>query len=361
MEKVEKEILERYFRGDPDEKIRQKVIEYFTDKRYYTSLKKVWADHFNEVLDREELESPDLSSVLDKVHHELNIRANRKRKQQIHLRVLHFLMRVAAVLFVPLLAFTVWHASGHHAPVGAVTMAELVAPRGGRIQFTLPDGTHGWLNAQSTLRYPTSFRGKERKVSLSGEGYFEVAHDKRHPFIVNAEKVEVKVLGTQFDISAYPDDDVAEITLVKGKVEVYGKKDEHWKTLLSSLSPGEQIVIRKVDLKYRKQKVENPQYYAAWKEGKLIFRNDPMTEVVKKLGRWYNVEFLLQEKNLEEYRYHATFQYESLDEVLKLIKLTSPVDYRIIKRKKLPDGSFSKKKIILFAKKEFAKKEYERI
>ena len=163
--------------------------------------------------------------------------------------------------------------------------------------------------------------------------------------------MQVKALGTRFDVNAYRDEDEVEVTLMSGEVEIsrlYGKRS----VALVSLLPGEQVRVRKTDYRLRKETLEDPIYYAAWKDGKLIFRNDPMEVVVKKLGRWYNVEFLLQERNLRNYRYHATFQYESLDEVLKLIKLTSPVDYKIIKRKKLPDGTFSKKRIILFAKKD---------
>ena len=352
MDRVEKDLLRKYFRGEVTDTERERVIEYFVEKKYYSSLKKEWSQHFNEVMDNETKESSeDIRPVLDRIHHRMNIISYKRSRRRSWRKFVATIGKAAAFLFIPLLLFAGWYIAKNPFKDQILSNAELVAPRGARIHFVLPDGTKGWLNSESSLSYPILFRGKERRVILKGEGYFEVTKDEHKPFVVKAGRIEVVALGTKFDVNAYPDDNMTEVTLISGKVQVMAESKGNKILPLTVLDPGQQIEIRKVDLCFKTEKVEDPKYYAAWKDGKLIFRNDPMTEVAKKLGRWYNVEILLQEKNLEDYRYHATFRYESLDEVLKLIKLTSPVDYKIIKRKKLPDGTFTKKRIILFAKK----------
>ncbi len=353
MEKIDGKLLKRFFEGKCNKTEREEVIQWFTEEKYSGSLKFAWAEHFNEILDREELESDQarLLSLSDRINHQIDIRASKRAVRFLPGRAIRFAGKVAAILFLPLLLISGWYYMKYPPTLNHVGIAAMVAPRGARIHFTLPDGSQGWLNSESTLKYPLAFTGKKRVVELSGEGYFEVFKNARKPFIVKTGKIEVKALGTKFDVSTYPDEEAVEVTLETGKVVVLGTKPGQKETRLAVMDTGEQVHIRKVDHRIQKKMVEDPGCYIAWKDGKLIFRNDPMGQVIRKLGRWYNVKFYLQEKKLEDYRYHATFQYESLDEVLKLIKLTSPVDYKIIKRKKLPDGSFSKKRIILFAKK----------
>ncbi len=355
MEKIDRDLLKRYFEGKCDKTEKEEVIQWFTEEKYSGSLKFAWAEHFNEILEREDPETDQvhLLSLSDKINNQIDIRASKRPDRFLPGRIIRSAGKVAAVLFLPLLLISGWYYLQHPPVRESSGFSEMVAPRGARIRFTLPDGSRGWLNSESTLRYPLTFKGKKRReVVLNGEGYFEVTRNEHKPFIVKAGKMQVKVLGTKFDVNAYPDDDVVEVTLLSGKVEMLGPMGGNQVASLTSLKSGEQVRIRKADYRFQKSKVEDAACYTAWKDGKMIFRNDPMDQVVKKLGRWYNVEFYLQEKSLNDYLYHATFQYESLDEVLKLIKLTSPVDYRIVKRKKLPDGSFTKKKIILFAKKD---------
>ncbi len=354
MKKTDKEILDRYIAGECTEEEKAQVIAWFVEDKYKDTLKYPVAEQFNQILEQEETaeEEEDLANILGNVHHQINKKSFQRAKRFSFGKVMFYFTKAAAVLFFPLLLWAVLHYFRSPVPVQGAGMAEIVAPRGARIHFTLPDGTRGWLNSESSLSYPLVFRGKTREVTLEGEGYFEVAKNKKLPFVVNSEKLAVKVLGTSFNLNAYPDDDETEITLLSGTVEVLKADGRNLETLVK-MKPGEQVRVRKTDYRCEKKTVNDPYGYTAWKDGKLIFRNDPMEMVVKKLGRWYNVKFYLQEENLKDFRYHATFQYESLDEVLRLIKLTSPVDYRIIKRKKLPDGSFSKKKIILFAKKDF--------
>ncbi len=352
--KVDNNILERYFKGEcsVDEKV--KVKEWFLDEKYFTSLRIAVSEKYNKVLNREDIEvdKDEMQSILDMIHGRLGLKLNKRASRFSFRKVFYMIGKVAAVLFIPLLLFSGWLFIKYVDTSNNVGIAELMAPRGARIHFTLPDGTQGWLNSESTITYPIALKGRERKVNLSGEAYFEVVKNPSRPFIVNASNYEVEVLGTKFSVNAYKDDDFVQVVLLSGKVKVNKQFDGNSKKAIAELMPGEKIRINKADASFKKKKAEDPYSLIYWKDGKLALRDAPLDEVIKKLGRWYNVDFYIQDKDLIDYRYHVTLNYESLDEVLKLLKLTSPLDYKIIKRQKLPDGTFSMKKIILFAKKD---------
>ncbi len=169
------------------------------------------------------------------------------------------------------------------------------------------------------------------------------------PFVVKVREMEIVALGTEFNVSCYPDDETCAVTLEKGKVIVKRTTESRELQRLAELLPGQHIIIPCKTDKVKVNEVVTDKY-TSWKEGKMVFRNDPMNEVVKRLGRLYNVEFILQGEALLDYRYRATFVDETLDEVLKLLKLSSPIDYVEQKREMLPDGSFTKKKITFFLK-----------
>jgi len=180
---------------------------------------------------------------------------------------------------------------------------------------------------------------------LSGEAYFDVAKDASHPFLVKAGKMNIEVKGTRFDVISYPDEVLTELILVSGSVRLFSGKYEDNKTI-TNIKPGEcaaldaarnKLIISKVDIAK----------YTAWKEGLLIFRDDPMNEVVRKLNRWFNVEIILQSPELKEYVYTATYKDETLPQILELLKISAPVKYNITERKRLGDNSYSKRKIII--------------
>ena len=230
-----------------------------------------------------------------------------------------------------------------------VACAEIYSPLGARTHFELPDGSTGWLNSGSTLRFPHKFQGQKRKVLLRGEGYFDIAENPKKPFVVETGKFEVMALGTRFNVKHYANDATTDITLNEGKVLVNRLLQNNGVGRISVLEPDQQLIIHNKTLEFHKRNVEANRI-SSWKDGMLTFRNEPMADVIKKIERWYNVEIILKDKELENYRYRATFMDETLDEVLKLIKLTSPVDFTSADRVKLPDGSFTKKSITLSIK-----------
>ena len=176
-----------------------------------------------------------------------------------------------------------------------VTWLKLSTPKGGTYQITLPDGTQAWLNAASTLMYPSCFSGTERLVKLTGEAYFSVAKDARKPFKVISAGQEVEVLGTEFNVSAYPDDFERRTTLVEGKVRLSlsgGKGGlTRGKGGFVELVPGEQGIVKGENL--FKTDVDTA-LYTAWKSGYFYFKRTPLDDIMRQVARWYDVEVVYE-------------------------------------------------------------------
>lgn len=159
----------------------------------------------------------------------------------------------------------------------------LVVPYGKRTNLTLADGSEVWLNSGTQLDFPSEFRGRTREIHVDGEIYIDVAPNQQIPFIVHAQDMQIRVLGTSFNISAYRDDIKKTIVLVEGKVKV-----ERGETQLAELLPNEKIDV--TENKVLKETV-NTSEYISWKKGILEFNGTPMSEILKKIGRYYNVQF----------------------------------------------------------------------
>jgi len=218
----------------------------------------------------------------------------------------------------------------------------LFAPMGSRVSFALPDGTKGWLNSGSSLEYQIPF-SRNRQVSINGEAWFHVAKDEAHPFEITGGKSTVKVLGTKFNMSAYPEEKYVEVVLEEGKVEFTAPGIAS----AIDMKPDERLIYTSDSININ---FTEPFKYSAWKEGKLIFRGDPMTEVARRIERWYNVEVVLADKQLENYVIRGTFQDDSLEDVIRYLAMTSPIKYRIVERKVLEDGTFQKTKVLIYKK-----------
>lgn len=204
----------------------------------------------------------------------------------------------------------------------SATINKLYVPKGTQYKLTLSDGTKVWLNANSTLYYPSAFRGLERSVELSGEAYFEVAKNEKMPFIVKTKTTQTRVLGTHFNISAYNDDDFEKTTLAEGAVKVFKGQN----TVL--LKPGQQsiaenshgeIAIKQADL----QKV------LAWKEGYFLFKEDNIRDVMKQIARWYNMDIVYQTTGDGKVFGGIYSKSKGVEELLKGLELTGLVKFKI--------------------------------
>ena len=203
-----------------------------------------------------------------------------------------------------------------------------------------------WLNSGSSLRYPEKFSGDNRIVYLTGEAYFEVKKQKDSVFIVSLANLDVKVLGTKFNVSGYTDDLFTEVVLSEGKVEINGKTG----VFTQILSPDEKITYN-AQTKTLKLSTVDANRYSAWKDGFLIMDNEPLERVIGRIERWYNAEIVIQDEALKSYRFKATFKDEPLEEVLRLIAITTPIKYVIEKRDSGANGILKRKKVTIELKK----------
>jgi len=200
-------------------------------------------------------------------------------------------------------------------------------PRGGQYEIVLADGSKVWLDAASSLRFPTSFTGKERKVELTGEGYFEVAHNADMPFRVIVNSMQVEVLGTHFNINAYSDEKVIKTTLLQGSVEV--RRD----SFTRMIKPGEQAQVSYSpsgtnDITVRKTDVDAA---VAWKNGRFIFQGNNIQSVMRELSRWYNVDVSYQ-GNVTDEEFVGVInrsRYENISQILEMLERTRTVSFAI--------------------------------
>lgn len=202
----------------------------------------------------------------------------------------------------------------------------LKIPRGGEYFLVLSDSTKVWLNSETTLRFPVQFAGDIRNVELTGEAYFEVSRNEKVPFIVTSGNQQIRVLGTQFNISSYPDDQNIYTTLVSGKVEVSLTSDPEAKM---TLSPSEQSVIDKNNFQIRKSTVDvSP--YVAWKDGRFVFQDEMLEDIMKTLSKWYDVQVVFANNADKELRFTGNLErYADFSNILKKIERTNEVEFQI--------------------------------
>ena len=227
----------------------------------------------------------------------------------------------------------------------AVIMQEVSAVFGTRSKFHLSDGTTVYLNSGSKLIFPQKFTTNSRNVELVGEAFFEVTSNQAKPFIVKTHDINVRVLGTAFNLQVHPESKEINTTLVHGKVILETEKEGISKQL-AELKPFDHAVYNTEEKAIKISKEEDLDKFIGWKDGKLVFFNDPIENVADKLGKWYNVSVKISNPELINYRFTATFTDEPIEQVLDLLSKSSPIRYRIKKAARLSDNSYSKREII---------------
>lgn len=199
-------------------------------------------------------------------------------------------------------------------------------PRGGQYQIVLADGTKVWLNASSSLTFPSHFADNNRKVKLSGEAYFEVAHDARKPFYVQTAEGEVEVLGTTFNVMAYPDEQYSQITLLTGSVKVNRAKEA------IRLLPGQQAEIKQDSENMRVHTVDL-ETIVAWKNGVFLFDQSELSQVMRQVGRWYNAEIEYVDKVPAAKLTGMVSRKDSLSVLLDILERAGGLDFEVQENK----------------------------
>ncbi|MFH0758090.1 MAG: FecR domain-containing protein, partial [Bacteroidota bacterium] len=319
---IDKQLLYSYLDGKGDTEERQNISDWFSGLLTNEELRKVSHERWDLIPGDIPVPGYNEDAVHDRIHHLIRLEEARAyHKNRTRIKLIRFFTRVAAIFFIPLVLFTVLNWENSFEGKKAVSDTEIYSPLSTRSSFILPDGSAGWLNGGSYLSFPTRFKGKNRNVRLSGEAYFRVKSSSRKPFIVITDEMRIKVYGTSFNVMAYPDEESIEVTLESGKVELLGSNGKENKRSMGILTPGERGILLRGTHVFRKESVRVDQF-TAWKEGRLMFRNEPMDQVIRKMNRWYNVNIIIRDKRLESYNYRATFMDEQLDEVLKIFQRT---------------------------------------
>lgn len=207
----------------------------------------------------------------------------------------------------------------------AIEYHTLSVGRGGEYKLTLSDGTVVWLNSESALRYPVYFTGDQREVELWGEAFFDVSPDAKKTFRVKSRDFEVEVLGTSFNIMNYQDEQYAQVTLASGKLRV-NNGEQH-----TIIRPNQQVQLK--DGKWDVREIDS-RYYISWIDNKFMFDDEPLEVIVRKLARWYNVDFEFSDSTLMKTRFSGQLlKYKDITKAFELLELTTDVDFSINPKK----------------------------
>lgn len=231
---------------------------------------------------------------------------------------------------------------------GDISRIETIAKPGAKSRLLLPDGSVVWLNSGSRISYPASFTDSLREVELEGEAYFDVAKNAGRPFVVHTRDIDIKVLGTVFNVKCYPEDNKTEATLISGLVQVSKTGDARQEPLL--LHPHEKVVINRLpesvsagtdgtarsaapnDMIIKHLKVnaaDTAMAETAWVYNKLVFDGEDFREISAEIERWYNVKIFINDSAVARYRFHAKFENESITEVLSALRVSLPFTFKI--------------------------------
>lgn len=236
-----------------------------------------------------------------------------------------WIYRVAAILVLPIMLGIGWYLGSSNGG-NQTQQCEVTAPKGQISKCVLADGTQVWLNAGSTLTYNTVWNDGIREVKLNGEAYFIVAKDKKKPFVVTTEQAQIKVLGTTFNLKAYPGESHVEATLEEGKIE-FSLTKENAKPV--ELKPGDQLIYNIAEKKIELGTVET-YLHTAWKDGKYVFKDADLRTIVRELERLYDVRIHLDNDSLLNLRFRGMFEYEqNIFSALERLELTTNLKYKM--------------------------------
>jgi len=347
----------KYITGAATASERQEVLSWLSEseknRRYFDELKDVYEaarsvqenSLYNTEKSWERVKSKHYRNQLEKLRQE---NSNNARK------IWRDIIKYAAILTLAVTAvfYGLYLSKGKPLTNTADVWSTIEAPFGSRAHLTLADSTEVWLNAGSKLRYRSSFAKNNRKVYLDGEAYFSVSHDEANQFVVKTSHVDIKVYGTEFNVKAYGDEDIIQTTLVKGSISLVGDlikksgkesielKPNQTATYYKSGKPKEedtsynQSTASQRETVIKSENLEilpsvNTAKYTSWKDPRWFIDSESMKELAVKLERRYNVKFVFNSQSLENYRFSGTLKDETLEQVLNIMRLTSPINYSI--------------------------------
>jgi len=350
------ELIIKHWKGKGSEEESQSILNWLhvsaENKRLYDELNDIW-----KATAKKDQEIFDAFNALKKVRGKISQSSKQRELMTPFNRSTKLVNKILQIAAVFAIAFIVGILSNRFVSRKAVTLdstiTEIAAPMGSKSKITLPDGTKVWLNAGSILRYDSRFNQKNREVSLEGEAYFDVTKKNGKLFMVKMKGITVRVLGTAFNVKAYPGEGSIETTLVRGSliVEQHLEGKEVTETVLQ---PNQRAIFIKKEgtlflsetenksLKHEKiKKIESvkekiilstrveTEVFTAWKDNRLIFRNENFESLAIKLERWYGVKINIKDDEIKKYHFNGTIVNETVQDVMEIIQYTLPISYSI--------------------------------
>lgn len=343
-------LISDYLRNDSSREEYDEAIEILKDPYSNLGLRSILSREWDELekLDPEldENEKKDIRLLLPAIHHEINL-SEGKWEPRSNFKISGILVKIAAILLLPVMVVSLWYFIDSRNPYQSTdSFITISTPNGSRIKTELPDGTIVWQNSGSVVKYPRNFTRRNRQVILSGEAFFDVRSDKMHPLYVTTRDLRIRVTGTRFNITSYDDEPESSVVLEKGKITV--EKLDSGSSVEYFLLPGDRLIDspRKGLAIFHNTDVEK---YTSWIEGKLIFENDPLEVIMKKLSRWYSTEIVVNDpgNRFRNLPFTMTIENETLPQVLEYLRYAAPFSIKEEKLVLKEDGSFSKQKYVI--------------
>ena len=320
MHPIDKETIDKVLNGTATKKEASQVAEWFSDTAEGQA-------YLSELMDHEAafIESnPDRYSDLSAVQSANMLAVINKRIRIKKTRRIYWQVAAALIPLILVVGLTI-RLNSQVNLFGKTVYSEVNVPKGKQEHIIFQDGSEAYLNSDTRLRYPRKFGLSKREIFLQGEGYFNIATNKRRPFIVRINNTDVTVLGTSFNVHAFKEDNEMKILLDKGSI-VFNTPQNSYQIL-----PGQQAVYDVLTGKCVIDYVDKPYEVSVWKDNIVLFRDTPLADVIKTLNRRYNVEFAILNPKALTYTYTLTTNQTSLENIVKELEKIAPVKFSIRK------------------------------
>lgn len=311
-------------RGETSPKEERLLLEWFRSATSREEILRFYRQRWTETPTEElpaEVQGRMFLHIKERLHEienkQLRVENSTFKPKSFFIRFLPYAATLLLCLGIAVSAY--WHVQKNIPPVREYIVS---AEKGQRAGITLPDGTKVWLNSHTEIRYDCYYGAKERKVSLNGEAYFEVAKDKEHRFVVKAGEMEVEALGTSFNVKAYEEDSAFVATLFEGSIKAgLGGKNS------VILTPDQQVSLHRQSRLLTVGTSENAAYARMWRDNELAFEKEKLEDIAILLNRMYNVQVEFKSNRIKQYRFSGVIKNNSLDNIIEIISLIAPITY----------------------------------
>jgi len=307
-------LIIRLFSGEanPDEKkeIEEWLGRSAENKKLYADLREIWLSAGT----KNNADNYQLEDAIQKFRNQIS-RGKYRLKNQFNLQQL---LKYAAILILILgLPFSYYIGTRNAKTDNSTTTISCAF--GDKSSIVLPDSSRVWLNSGSKLTFNSDFKNGARKVILEGEAFFSVSKDKEHPFRVKTADIDIEVLGTKFNVKAYPDENLVSTTLVEGSLDITSYYEN------TRIKPDQKLVFSKESKKMALQEIKDTSADTEWKDGRLVFRNESLGELAPKLCRWFDVDIVFADESAKQWRFTGVLERESILEVISYFDLSKYV------------------------------------